>query len=107
MELQATTSLSLDGSDWVITRLNNNHPQIENISARVPGVVHMDLLRHGIIEEPYKGYNELEYKWIYKSDWEYTKKFTITSEYKKNHEKLVLQIDGIDTIGFSSHLLNN
>lgn len=101
MERKAQTLLSLDGTDWVIARLHKNdqHPQIDGLSAHVPGVVHMDLLRHGIIDEPYKGYNELEYKWIYKSDWQYRKKFVVSSEFKNKHEKIVLQIDGIDTIG--------
>lgn len=39
--------------------------------AIVPGTVHTDLLRNGLIPQPFYGKNEHELQWIDKKDWEY------------------------------------
>ncbi|WP_221802033.1 beta-mannosidase [Paenibacillus typhae] len=39
--------------------------------AVVPGTVHTDLLRNGLIPKPFYGKNEHELQWIDKKDWEY------------------------------------
>ena len=60
-------------------------------------MIHTDLLRANIIEDPYVGNKELDYKWIYRSDWTYERSFSIPSNIKDT--KMYLQFDGIDTIG--------
>jgi beta-mannosidase len=39
--------------------------------ARVPGCIHLDLQRNGIIPDPFWGSNELELGWIDECDWDY------------------------------------
>lgn len=65
-------------------------------TAQVPGVVHTDLLRHGIIENPYIGLNERGVQWIDKEDWVYETSFRITEEMLKK-ERIDLCFDGLDT----------
>lgn len=35
------------------------------------GVVHTDLLRQGLIDDPYIGLNERKVQWVDKEDWVY------------------------------------
>ncbi|MDX2111550.1 MAG: glycoside hydrolase family 2 protein [Verrucomicrobiota bacterium] len=65
--------------------------------AEVPGCVHTDLQRHGLISDPFFGRNELKLEWIEKSDWEYRTTFEITEEQlAPEHVELVLE--GLDTL---------
>ncbi|NLV74695.1 MAG: hypothetical protein GXY52_08435 [Chloroflexi bacterium] len=41
------------------------------IEAQVPGEVHLDLLRHGIIADPRVGTNALEARWVEEQYWIY------------------------------------
>ncbi|AIQ50748.1 beta-mannosidase [Paenibacillus sp. FSL R7-0331] len=41
------------------------------LPAAVPGTVHTDLLRSGLIDQPFYGTNEHRLQWIDKKDWEY------------------------------------
>ena len=40
-------------------------------TAEVPGCVHLDLLRHKLIPEPFYRDNEAKLQWIENADWEY------------------------------------
>ena len=53
-------------------RLPNQYP------AKVPGVVHTDLMRQGLIEHPYIGLNERSVQWVDKEDWIYETTFRVT-----------------------------
>ena len=44
-------------------------------AAVVPGCVHRDLRRHGLIPDPFWGTNELGLQWIEERDWEYRAAF--------------------------------
>ena len=46
------------------------------LPATVPGVVHLDLLALGKIEDPFYRTNERDQQWIDKQDWEYQTTFT-------------------------------
>lgn len=66
------------------------------LPAQVPGCVHTDLLRNGLIADPFYGTNEHGLQWIDKKDWEYETSFDadpglLASE----HVRLVF--DGLDT----------
>ena len=39
-------------------------------------MVHTDLLRQGLIDDPYIGLNEREVQWVDKEDWVYEKTFS-------------------------------
>ncbi len=64
--------------------------------AIVPGVVHLDLLNNGLIEDPYYRLNELDLQWIDKTDWVYKTEFNI-SEHDFSNEKMELRFGGLDT----------
>jgi beta-mannosidase len=63
--------------------------------AQVPGDVHLDLLRHQIIPDPFFRDNESKLQWIEGADWEYRKTLPISAELlRHNHVELVF--DGLD-----------
>ena len=80
---------------------NANSQEWKN--AKVPGVVHLDLLDNKIIQDPYFGNNELKQRWIEEMDWDYATSFMVDSSlFNKNHIELVFE--GLDT--YSTIFLN-
>src|SRR5688572_29713478 len=67
------------------------------VPARVPGCVHTDLLRAGLIPDPYQGRNEFEVRWIGHTDWQYRTTFA-ADEQLFAHERIDLVFDGLDTV---------
>lgn len=73
-------------------------------SAEVPGVVHTDLLRHGLIPDPYVNFNADSVQWIEKKDWIYT--CTINADQALlSNEQIDLVFKGLDT--FAEVYLND
>src|SRR5262245_38200015 len=68
-----------------------------SMPARVPGCVHTDLLRAGLIPDPLVGFNERELQWIGETDWEYRRPFAPNAALLA-HERVDLVCDGLDTI---------
>jgi len=64
--------------------------------AVIPGHVHTDLLRHGLIADPYRGAPEAELQWIGVTDWSYRCHFDLPAE-ALAHQHLELVFDGLDT----------
>ncbi|MBK7870644.1 MAG: glycoside hydrolase family 2 protein [Saprospiraceae bacterium] len=63
--------------------------------ATVPGVVQMDLIRHGVIPDPFYGTNEDSIQWIEREDWVYELTFDLPNfDSSKNYE---LVFEGLDT----------
>jgi beta-mannosidase len=80
---------------------NANSQEWKN--AKVPGVVHLDLLENQIIQDPYFGNNELKQRWIEEMDWDYATSFMVDSSlFNKNYIELVFE--GLDT--YSTIFLN-
>jgi len=67
--------------------------------ASVPGCVHTDLLRNGLIPDPFFGLNEKELQWIGEKDWIYQTKFDVPLEIL-NEEKVEIVFLGLDTYAF-------
>jgi len=65
--------------------------------ARVPGCVHSDLIRAGVLGHPNIGDNEEWCQWIGRTDWRYRCRFEIDAE-SLAHERIDLVLDGLDTI---------
>ncbi len=79
-------------SGWMFKqwRLTNWYP------AAVPGVVHTDLIKNKIIEDPFFRLNERGVQWIDKEDWMYVTHFDLTDEmFNRGNIRLVFK--GIDT----------
>lgn len=66
------------------------------VRAEVPGTVHTDLLRAGLIEDPYLDANENRLRWMHDVDWRYQTRLTIPAAAKRERVDLVL--DGVDTV---------
>lgn len=71
------------GSRW--------HPAV------VPGCVHRDLHRAGLIPDPFYGTNELDLQWIEQREWEYRAVFTVPAAWRAE-EVVELCADGLDTL---------
>ncbi|MFM1744244.1 MAG: hypothetical protein RLZZ630_181 [Bacteroidota bacterium] len=64
--------------------------------AVVPGCVHLDLIREGIIPDPFLNDNESRVQWVGESDWVYSTRFNCTDEVLRN-KSLLLVFEGLDT----------
>jgi len=64
--------------------------------ARVPGVVHLDLIRLKEIPHPFFRMNELDVRWVEDREWWYRKGFTVGEELL-NYDRVELTFEGLDT----------
>ncbi|MDB6127742.1 MAG: csxA 1 [Verrucomicrobia bacterium] len=84
---------SLDGGAWQFCDAAEPHWQ----AAEVPGSVHRDLLRLGLIPDPFWGANEKKVQWIETRDWIYRTDFTVADSLRgAGHLDLVAE--GLDTV---------
>jgi beta-mannosidase len=67
------------------------------LTARVPGCVHTDLRRHGLIDDPFAGENEVACRWVAERDWEYRLRFAPGPEILARDEQR-LHFHGLDTL---------
>lgn len=66
------------------------------LEAKVPGNAHLDLLANRLIDDPYKGLNEINLMDLENNDWEYKTTWNVTNEMLENdHVELVFH--GLDT----------
>lgn len=72
--------------------------------AHVPGVVHTDLLRAGVIPDPYQGMNVDSVQWIERKDWTYERMFQVDAALVA-HGHIDLVFHGLDT--FADVYLND
>jgi len=80
-------------SDWTFF-----DPQSRRwLAAETPGCVHTDLLRHGLIPEPYWGRNELSLQHLEELDFSYRKSFAV-DEALLSEERVDLVFEGVDTV---------
>lgn len=69
---------------------------MEWLPASVPGHVHQDLLRAGVIADPFEAMAELGCQWIDEEDWIYETRFTL--EPRADSTRRVLRFEGLDTV---------
>jgi len=86
--------------NWMFRSLHS----LDYNKAVVPGVVHLDLLNNGIIQDPFLCNNENKYQWISDSTWEYVSHFNVTEKIFKSQD-IRLIFEGIDT--YSKVYLND
>lgn len=72
------------------------------IDATVPGGAHYDLLKAGIIEDPYFEMNSIKCEWVENRWWVYKTAFTVSEEFLG--KKLTLVFKGID---YKAHIYLN
>ncbi|MBD8082770.1 beta-mannosidase [Chryseobacterium caseinilyticum] len=73
------------------------------LTATVPGTVHLDLMDHKIISDPYKDENEKKVQWVENEDWDYQTVFKVSDKELEN-QNADLVFHGLDT--FSEIYLN-
>ncbi|WP_336789168.1 beta-mannosidase [Paenibacillus sp. MMO-177] len=79
-------------SNWAF----KNSEEQEWKPAFVPGCIHTDLLKNGLISEPFAQTNEKDLQWIDKKVWEYESVFDASSELLA-HSRLELVFEMLDT----------
>ena len=67
------------------------------LPAEVPGCVHLDLRRNGLISDPFYGANERDLAWIERENWNYRAHFDVDKPLLQN-EIVELVADGLDTV---------
>lgn len=72
--------------------------------AQFPTNVHLDLMHHGLIPDPYVGKNERLVQWVAEKPWLYRTAFAAPSPLPPPPAKAVLALDGLDT--FATVVLN-
>jgi beta-mannosidase len=89
-----TASLSDDGASGVPT---GAPAAIRGASFRatVPGQIHTDLLREGLVVDPTFDRDEDAARWVGRADWSYKRTIDIDP---RGHERVDLVADGLDTI---------
>ena len=90
---------NLSSEKWVFKNSKENNW----FTALVPGTVHLDLMNHKIIPDPYKDENEKKVQWVENEDWDYQTTFKISSKELEN-QNIDLVFSGLDT--FSEIYLN-
>lgn len=84
-------TLSID-SGWEFAELGTNQWR----PAVVPGTIHQDLLRHGIIDDPHYRMNEDDVQWVETRDWEYRTVFEVDGQVLAADE-VQMHFRGLDT----------
>lgn len=70
--------------------------QLEWLPAHVPGHVHLDLLAHGIIADPYVALGELGSQWVDEQDFSYRVEFDFVAD--SALPSRVLRFEGLDAV---------
>jgi beta-mannosidase len=81
------------GANWEFFHPDSNRW----LPAKVPGCIHTDLLRHGLIPDPFYGDNEKRLQWIERLDWEYRTTFDVDAATLAG-EEIDLVAEGLDTL---------
>jgi beta-mannosidase len=87
--------------DWTITAVSGPVPEgfpTTPIRAVVPGVVHTDLLRAGLIADPFDGDNEAAQQWIGDTVWRYETVFAWADDGETRHDLVAFGLDTVATI---------
>lgn len=80
---------------------------VEPASAQVPGCVHTDLLRAGLIAEPFDGDNESTQQWIGDTVWQYEHNFSWARDGNTRHDLVAYGLDTVATIELNGLLIGS
>jgi beta-mannosidase len=59
-----------------LARINSSTPEMHRaLRGRVPGAVHLDLMRAGLLDDPNNGLNVLKARWVEENFWHYRRTF--------------------------------
>ena len=90
--------LSLDTADGLVNwQFHSGGEPHRWLAAQTPGCVHLDLLRHGLIPDPFYGSNERNLQWIEQETWGYRTQF-VADDALLAGDVIELVGDGLDTL---------
>ncbi len=69
---------------------------LEWLPAQVPGHVHLDLVRQGVIADPFGARAELGCQWVDESTWVFRRRFTFAPD--STLPRRLLRFEGLDTV---------
>jgi beta-mannosidase len=87
---------------WTVAPLAGPLPEgfpTDTVPAVVPGVIHTDLLRAGLIADPFDGDNEAAQQWIGDTSWRYAATFEWHDDGSTRHDLVAY---GLDTVAVVS-----
>ncbi|QDZ15120.1 glycoside hydrolase family 2 protein [Humibacter ginsenosidimutans] len=93
---------------WHLTATGGDVPHgfpREPVPAVVPGLVHTDLLRAGLIADPFDGDNEAAQQWIGSTQWRYSTTFDWADDGSTRHDLVALGLDTVATIELNGQLV--
>lgn len=90
-EIAAADWLAADGQGKKL-----GFSQLEWLPARVPGHVHLDLIRHGVIADPFQERAEIGCQWVDESSWVYRRRFDFSPDPALPRQ--LLRFEGLDTV---------
>jgi beta-mannosidase len=91
--------------NWTFKQADKKDSKFLQVS-QFPTNVHLDLIAHGLISDPFIGKNELDCQWVGEAVWTYRTTFEspdLTTD-ERSSVKAVLAFDGLDT--FATVVLN-
>lgn len=87
-------------ANWTFRQVGSDNEPLP--VAQMPTNIHLDLMHHGIIPDPFIGTNEIDVQWVGEENWVYYT--TFNSPKLADKEKAVLIFEGLDT--FATVVLN-
>ena len=87
-------TVTLINQGWTFKQADDESSQFLPV-AQFPTNIHLDLIHHGIIPDPFIGKNENHVQWVGEKDWVYKTSFQTPKEFKE--ARAVLAFDGLDT----------
>ena len=101
MTVTASSTFTPIRDGWTVTAVQGPTPDgvdLRDVPATVPGVVHTDLLRAGLIPDPFDGDNEAAQQWIGSTVWRYATTFDWSDEGSSRHDLVAFGLDTVATI---------
>ncbi|MDR0422734.1 MAG: glycoside hydrolase family 2 protein [Proteiniphilum sp.] len=77
---------------WEFSQMNEG----QWYAAEVPGSVQRDLVRHGVLPDPFYGSNEEKVQWVEDVNWDFRKTFAVTAA-QLEYADAQLLFEGLDT----------
>lgn len=75
--IAANPSKTLElNKDWQFSQFEKD----EWHAATVPGSVQLDLIKLGVLPDPYYGTNEEKVQWVEDEDWDFKKSFNLSAD---------------------------
>ncbi|KAF8458103.1 beta-mannosidase [Terfezia claveryi] len=87
-------------ANWTFQQVDGDKEPLAVV--QMPTNIHLDLMHHGVIPDPFIGKNEIDVQWVGEVDWVY--RTTFSSPKLEGGEKAVLTFEGLDT--FATVLLD-